>query len=220
MFLIALSQLAFADTITLDTGVAIEGDLARYEFGGDCQISVTEGDLGGVIVIVPCRRVASFVRTEVREPEVIGRVDPPAAPPAPVAPPAVAAAPPVAPPAPVALVAAPVEEPAPVEAQVVADAPYAGEPVYELPVDPPPAPVAAAAVAPAAPPVAFVQPPPPVAVAPEPTALERLGLSEDTEPFLPASDWQAPAMGSIDPEEDDEDATPSAPPAAKRPVSF
>ena len=41
MFL-ALIVSAFADSITLDTGATIEGDLAHYEFGGDCQISVTE----------------------------------------------------------------------------------------------------------------------------------------------------------------------------------
>jgi hypothetical protein len=63
---------AHADSITLDTGATIEGDLARYEFGGDCQLSVTEGELSGVILIVPCHRVQSFMRTAVRTPVPIG----------------------------------------------------------------------------------------------------------------------------------------------------
>lgn len=63
---------ARADTIQLDTGAVLQGDLARYEFGGDCQVSVTEGEYTGVIVIVPCHRVQSFVRTAVRTPEPIG----------------------------------------------------------------------------------------------------------------------------------------------------
>ena len=71
MFL-ALILSALADSITLDTGVTIEGDLARYEFGGDCQISVTEGELRGVILIVPCHRVEAFVRTTPALPTPIG----------------------------------------------------------------------------------------------------------------------------------------------------
>ncbi|MDP2306967.1 MAG: hypothetical protein Q8P18_13160 [Pseudomonadota bacterium] len=63
---------AWADSITLDTGATIEGDLARYQLGGDCQLSVTEGPLTGVIVIVPCHRVQSFMRTAIRTPVPIG----------------------------------------------------------------------------------------------------------------------------------------------------
>jgi hypothetical protein len=86
---LALAGTALADTITLDTGAAIEGDLARYELGGDCQISVTEGALQGVIVIVPCHRVRAFVRLDSvppaplapMEPEgvVVAVIDPPVA---------------------------------------------------------------------------------------------------------------------------------------------
>ena len=67
---------ARADTITLDTGAAIQGELARFEFGGDCQISVTEGPLTGVIIIVPCQRVESFARTGQRMPSAIGVSEP------------------------------------------------------------------------------------------------------------------------------------------------
>lgn len=65
---LALALSAQADSITLDSGAVIEGDLARYEYGGDCQISVLEGPLAGVIVIVPCHRVESFTRTTPRQP--------------------------------------------------------------------------------------------------------------------------------------------------------
>lgn len=66
---------ARADALTLDSGATIEGDLARYELGGDCQISVTEGDLLGTIVILPCHRIVSFVRTEPAVPVLVAVVD-------------------------------------------------------------------------------------------------------------------------------------------------
>ncbi len=72
MLVLALALTARADTISLDTGATIEGDLARYEVGGDCQISIGEGPLTGAILIVPCHRVASFVRTQNRKPVAIG----------------------------------------------------------------------------------------------------------------------------------------------------
>lgn len=75
-FLLLSASAARADTITLDSGATIQGDLARFEFGGDCQISVTEGDLSGVIVIVPCHRVASFVRTSPRVPVAVSTQEP------------------------------------------------------------------------------------------------------------------------------------------------
>ncbi len=75
LILLAPLTTARADVLTLDSGATIEGDLARYEFGGDCQIGVTEGELLGAIVIVPCHRVVSFVRTEVRTPQIIAVVD-------------------------------------------------------------------------------------------------------------------------------------------------
>lgn len=81
--LVLLAQLALADTITLETGVTIEGDLARYEMGGDCQVSVTEGDLQGVIVIVPCHRIAAFVRAPREAPVLVGLVEPAGAKPSP-----------------------------------------------------------------------------------------------------------------------------------------
>lgn len=56
-------SMALADTVTLDNDVVLEVDLARYEVHGDCQMSVTEGELQGAILIVPCHRVKSFVRT-------------------------------------------------------------------------------------------------------------------------------------------------------------
>lgn len=60
--ILLLASLAVADTITLDTGVTLSAELARYEAGGDCQFSVTDGELQGVIVIVSCARVSSFTR--------------------------------------------------------------------------------------------------------------------------------------------------------------
>ncbi len=71
-----LTSLAFADNITIDTGATIDADLARYEADGDCQLSVTDGDLLGVIVILPCSRIVAFQRTERPKPVVYGAVMP------------------------------------------------------------------------------------------------------------------------------------------------
>lgn len=100
-----LAFLAHADSITLDTGVVVEGDLNRYEHGGDCEVRVTGGDLEGVILIAPCYRVQSFVRTDPR-PVPVARVEPAVADAAPLP------TPEVAPPAP-EILAAPVASPAP-----------------------------------------------------------------------------------------------------------
>jgi hypothetical protein len=62
MVLLLLSA-ALADSVTLDNGVVLQVDLARYELHGDCQMSVMEGELTGAILIVPCQRVRSFERT-------------------------------------------------------------------------------------------------------------------------------------------------------------
>lgn len=69
--MLALVLAAYADTVTLDTGATVEGDLARYELGGDCQLTVGEGPLTGAILIVPCHRVVSFVRTPTATPVAV-----------------------------------------------------------------------------------------------------------------------------------------------------
>ena len=62
--LLALSLTAFASPmlLTMDTGAEIRGELAMYQYGGDCQISVSEGPLSGAILIVPCARLQRFER--------------------------------------------------------------------------------------------------------------------------------------------------------------
>jgi len=169
IMLLALTLSAWADSITLDSGATIEGDLARYEFGGDCQISVTEGDLSGVILIVPCHRVESFVRTAVRVPVPIGVVG---------APPAAAPAAPARALPEVALRA----EPLVVPLVAVVDSPAGGQPVAEGPLD--------AAAQEEEPEVA---PAPEVASAPEVEDEPTVAAGE--EPAL--APRPAPAMGAI-----------------------
>ncbi len=62
---------ALADTVTLDNGSVLVADLARYELDGDCQMTVTEGELQGAILIVPCHRVKAFDRTRPAAPVVL-----------------------------------------------------------------------------------------------------------------------------------------------------
>lgn len=128
--LLALVLAAQADSITLDSGAIIEGDLARYEFGGDCQISVLEGPLAGAILIVPCHRVETFTRTSPRRPVAVAT---PAAPGTSYAPPVAAPAP-----APVAAAEGPSAEEAAVQEELArwfepVLAPVAAEPVAAAP---------------------------------------------------------------------------------------
>jgi len=71
----------WADTITLDTGATLQGELAQYEAGGDCQIKITEGELRQVIIIVPCYRVQSFMRTSQHLPVAVSHIPAVPAPP-------------------------------------------------------------------------------------------------------------------------------------------
>ena len=57
-----LAPLALADTITLESGAAVEGEIAWYDYEGDCQIAVTDGGLQGTIIVVPCHRIIRFER--------------------------------------------------------------------------------------------------------------------------------------------------------------
>ncbi len=136
-----LAFLAYADTITLDTGAVVEGDLNRYEHGGDCEVTVTGGDLEGVVLIAPCFRVQSFVRTA-PAPVPVARFEPP---------PASSPLPPVnqsgegvavadaAPPPPPSL---PMEDPAPQAVLPPVAATYAPPPILQEEVALPPPPPA------------------------------------------------------------------------------
>jgi hypothetical protein len=55
-----MNMTASADTFTLDNGAVIEGQMVVYNYAGECQMSITNGDLVGSIVIIPCDRIASF----------------------------------------------------------------------------------------------------------------------------------------------------------------
>lgn len=57
-----LAPLALADTLTLDSGATVEGALTRYEPDGECRIAVTQGELAGTALVLPCARLRSFER--------------------------------------------------------------------------------------------------------------------------------------------------------------
>lgn len=60
MLWLMMNMTASADTFTLDNGAVIEGQMVVYNYAGECQMSITNGDLVGSIVIIPCDRIASF----------------------------------------------------------------------------------------------------------------------------------------------------------------
>ena len=62
MLWLTMAMTASADTFTLDNGAVIEGQMVVYSYGGECQMSITEGDLVGSIVLIPCDRITSFAR--------------------------------------------------------------------------------------------------------------------------------------------------------------
>jgi hypothetical protein len=60
MLWLMMNMTASADTFTLDNGAVIEGQMVVYNYAGECQMSITNGDLVGSIVIIQCDRIASF----------------------------------------------------------------------------------------------------------------------------------------------------------------
>jgi hypothetical protein len=65
MLLVALLGEALADTITLDSGEALEGTLTHYEIRGSCNIHVDSGGLAGADVVLPCAQVVRMERQAV-----------------------------------------------------------------------------------------------------------------------------------------------------------
>ena len=65
MLLVALLGEALADTITLDSGQALEGTLTHYEIRGSCNIHVDSGGLAGADVVLPCSQVVRMEREAV-----------------------------------------------------------------------------------------------------------------------------------------------------------
>jgi len=67
MLLVVLLGEALADTITLDSGAALEGTLTHYEIRGTCNIHVDDGALSGADVVLPCSQVIRMERREVAQ---------------------------------------------------------------------------------------------------------------------------------------------------------
>jgi len=63
MFWVLLTTAAMADSFTLDNDVTVEGVMTEYNLEGSCHIALSEGDLSGAVVILPCERIVQFVRT-------------------------------------------------------------------------------------------------------------------------------------------------------------
>ncbi len=63
MMLVVLVGEVLADTITLDSGAALEGTLTHYEIRGTCNIHVDDGNLSGADVVLPCERLIRMERS-------------------------------------------------------------------------------------------------------------------------------------------------------------
>lgn len=62
MMTVLWAFLANADSLQLDNGAKLVGQLAAYEAGGTCRIAVGAGDLAGTEVVLPCARIVRFER--------------------------------------------------------------------------------------------------------------------------------------------------------------
>ncbi len=212
----ALTTTAAADSFQLANGSQVEGTLATYELGGNCQIFVSSGQVRGATLLLPCEEIVAFSRPEA-EPMAVA---PAAA--APVtaveAPVVVAAAAPLdpadavapdahlAPPAPVVLVPEVVEarEPVVMSSEPAVQA-VAAEQLPGVASQPAPAPAAVvAAPDPAAPPAAVAM------AAPHP---EPVSASLPEGYTLPAA-RVAPAAARVVPDAMAEATPPAAAPAA------
>ncbi len=58
----ALSTPASADSFTLQNGSTVEGTLATYELGGNCQIFVATGQVRGATLLLPCDQILAYAR--------------------------------------------------------------------------------------------------------------------------------------------------------------
>lgn len=64
--LAALAAPASADTFELANGSSIEGTLATYELGGNCQIFVSSGPVRGATLLLPCTEIVAMQRAGAR----------------------------------------------------------------------------------------------------------------------------------------------------------
>lgn len=82
LIIAALTSPAHADAFTLANGSVVEGTLATYELGGNCQIFVASGPVRGATLLLPCDEILSFARPGSQPPQLTA-VTPAAAPLAP-----------------------------------------------------------------------------------------------------------------------------------------
>jgi hypothetical protein len=60
MWFLVWAFAAHADSLQLDNGAKLTGQLAAYEAGGTCRIAIGAGDLAGTEVVLPCSRITKF----------------------------------------------------------------------------------------------------------------------------------------------------------------
>jgi len=55
-----MANVALADRVELESGAVLEARMSAFDRDGDCALTVTEGELAGAMVVVPCAEVVRF----------------------------------------------------------------------------------------------------------------------------------------------------------------
>ncbi|MCK6505172.1 hypothetical protein L6R53_17535 [Myxococcota bacterium] len=198
LLLATLTSPAHADAFRLANGSVVEGTLATYELGGNCQIFVAAGPVRGATLLLPCAEILAFQRPGAEAPALAS-----AAPAAPIAVEQVAGPPalviPVSEPEQAPAAASPAEAPAPPtpsDEPVSASLPEG----YALPGDDALAEAAAPEAPPAAPPPANLRGTPRAAPRLDEAAPAAAGASAAAEPAPPAAPpagWREKGSGGM-----------------------
>lgn len=74
LLLASLTAPAHADAFRLANGSVVEGTLATYELGGNCQIFVAAGPVRGATLLLPCAEILAFQRPGAEAPALVSAV--------------------------------------------------------------------------------------------------------------------------------------------------
>ena len=72
-----MANVALADRVELESGAVLEARMSAFDRDGDCALTVTEGELAGAMVVVPCTEVVRFQQVTSEAPPLVDLEDEP-----------------------------------------------------------------------------------------------------------------------------------------------